>query len=131
MLLGLQPFKDHSQFQEMTNVNHPSLFSGQIRLDISRELSASLVFKKETFFLSKIWSAANIKMNLNTYFVHDFHNIISNSYTMGCLPVCGDNPRTLANGLSYIQVDNHGITILYHLHQCRPCTSRDILYLNW
>ena len=19
----------------------------------------------------------------------------------------------------------HGITILYHLHQCRPCTSRD------
>ena len=22
-------------------------------------------------------------------------------------------------------MDNHGITILYHPHQCRPCTSRD------
>ena len=27
----------------------------------------------------------------------------------------------------YVQVDKHGITILYHLHQCRPCTSSDIL----
>ena len=26
-----------------------------------------------------------------------------------------------------VQVDKHGITILYHLHQCRPCTLRDIL----
>ena len=49
------------------------------------------------------------------------------SYTMGCPPVRGDNPRALASGLSYIQVDKHGITSLYHLHQCRPCTSRDIL----
>ena len=49
------------------------------------------------------------------------------SYTMGCPPVRGDNPRALASGLSYVQVDKHGITILYHLHQCRPCTSRDIL----
>ena len=39
---------------------------------------------------------------------------------MGCPPVRGDNTRALANGLSYIQVDKHGITILYHLHQCRP-----------
>ena len=30
---------------------------------------------------------------------------ISNSYTMGCPPVRGDNPRALANGLSYVQVD--------------------------
>ena len=51
---------------------------------------------------------------------------ISNSYTMGCPPVRGDNPRALASGLSYVQVDKHGITILYHLHQCRPCTSSDI-----
>ena len=51
---------------------------------------------------------------------------LSNSYTMGCPPVRGDNPRALASGLSYVQVDKHGITILYHLHQCRPCTSRDI-----
>ena len=39
---------------------------------------------------------------------------LCNSYTMGCPPVRGDNPRAL----SYVQVDNHGITILYHLHQC-------------
>ena len=51
---------------------------------------------------------------------------LSNSYTMGCPPVRGDNPRALASGLSYVQVNKHGITILYHLHQCRPCTSRDI-----
>ena len=53
-------------------------------------------------------------------------NSLSNSYTMGCPPVCRDNPRSLASGLSYVQVDKHGITILYHLHQCIPCTSRDI-----
>ena len=52
--------------------------------------------------------------------------VICNSYTMGCPPVRGDNPRALASGLSYVQVDKHGITILYHLHQCRPWTSRDI-----
>ena len=51
---------------------------------------------------------------------------LSNSYTMGCPPVRGDNPRALASGLSYVQLDKHGITILYHLHQCRPCTSSDI-----
>ena len=32
-----------------------------------------------------------------------------NDYTIGCPPV---------RGLSYIQVDKHGITILYHLHEC-------------
>ena len=52
--------------------------------------------------------------------------LVCNSYTMGCPPVRGDNPRALASGLSYVQVDKHGITILYHLHQCRPCTTRDI-----
>ena len=46
---------------------------------------------------------------------------------MGCPPVRGDNPRALASGLSYVQVDKHGITILYQLHQCRPCTSQDII----
>ena len=29
-----------------------------------------------------------------------------NSYTMGCRPVRGDNPRAIASGLSYVQVDN-------------------------
>ena len=48
---------------------------------------------------------------------------------MGYLPVCEDNPLALASGLSYVQVDKHGITILYNLHQCRPCTSSDILWV--
>ena len=34
---------------------------------------------------------------------------IPNSYTMGCPPVRGDNPRALASGLTYVQVDKHGI----------------------
>ena len=38
---------------------------------------------------------------------------------MGCPPVRGDNTRALANRLPYVQVDKHGITISYHLHQCR------------
>ena len=53
---------------------------------------------------------------------------LCNSDTIGCPPVRGENPRALASGFSYVQVDNCGITILYHLHQCRPCTSRDISY---
>ena len=52
--------------------------------------------------------------------------VLSKSYTMGCPPVRGDNPRALASGLSNVQLGKHGITILCHLHQCRPCTSRDI-----
>ena len=51
---------------------------------------------------------------------------LCNSYTMGCLPVRGDNPRALASGLSYVQVDKHGITISYHLHLCRPCTDLNV-----
>ena len=34
---------------------------------------------------------------------------------MGCPPVREDNPRALASGLSYVQVDKHGIPISYHL----------------
>ena len=51
---------------------------------------------------------------------------ICDSYTMGCPPVGGDNSQALASGLSYVQVDKHGITFIYHPYQCRPCTSRDI-----
>ena len=40
----------------------------------------------------------------------------SNSYTMACPPVRGYNPQALASGLSYVQMDKHGITILYHQH---------------
>ena len=50
---------------------------------------------------------------------------LSNSYTMACPPIRGDNSRALASGLSYVQVDKHDITILYHLHQCGPCISGD------
>ena len=31
---------------------------------------------------------------------------------MGCPPVRGDNPRASASGLSYVQVDKHGITAI-------------------
>ena len=48
-----------------------------------------------------------------------------------CPPVRGDNPRASARGLSYVQVDKHGITIVYHLHQCRHFKSRAILCLRW
>ena len=53
-----------------------------------------------------------------------YSHFISNSYTMGCPPVRGDNPQALDSGLYYVQIDNHGITLLYHLHQCK---SRGIL----
>ena len=53
----------------------------------------------------------------------DFIPQLRNSYTMGYPPVRGDNPGALASGLSCVQVDKHGITIFYHLHQSRPYTS--------
>ena len=62
----------------------------------------------------------------NASFRNQKYHCISNSYTMGCPPVRGDNPRALASGLSYVQADKHGMSILYHLHQCRPCTSQEI-----
>ena len=52
------------------------------------------------------------------------------SYTICCPPVRGDNPHALASGLSYVQVDKRGITILYQLHQCRTCTSR-VFVQSW
>ena len=39
---------------------------------------------------------------------------ICNSYTMGCPPVRGDNPRALARGLSYVQVDKRGNNFIPH-----------------
>ena len=53
--------------------------------------------------------------NLLYHFVHS--KWISNSNTVGCPPVHGDNPRALASGLSYVHMDKHDITLLYHLHQ--------------
>ena len=53
-------------------------------------------------------------------------NCYCNSSTMGCPHIRVDDPRALASELSYVQVNKQAFTILYHLHQCRPCTSRDI-----
>ena len=61
------------------------------------------------------WYSFNCR---NMHGAYNRSNKLCNSYTMGCLPVRGDNPRALASGLSCVQVDKHGITILYHLHQC-------------
>ena len=53
-----------------------------------------------------VWrSAGNVQQSVKR---------LRNSYSMGCPPVREDNPRALASGLSYVQVDKHGITILYH-----------------
>ena len=56
-------------------------------------------------------------------------NAISNSYAMGCPPVHVhvrvDNPRALVSGLSYVQVDKHGITILY---KCTTYISIDLAH---
>ena len=77
-------------------------------------------------FINKINIFAILeKCNIHLLYISQFQSI-SNSYTMSCPPVRRDNPRASASGLSYVQVDKHGITILYHLHQCIPCTSRDI-----
>ena len=46
---------------------------------------------------------------------------INNSYTKVCLLVRGD----VSFGewiISCTRLTNHGITILYHPHQCRPCS---------
>ena len=67
------------------------------------------------------WLQYSVTLISVTFYSRDHR--LSNSYTMGSTPVRGDNPRALASGLSYVHVDKHGITILYHLHPCRPCTS--------
>ena len=52
-----------------------------------------------------------ISFETRYYVVTVVRKILCNSYTMGCPPVRGDNPRALASGLSYVQVDKNGITI--------------------
>ena len=51
----------------------------------------------------------------------------ANAISMVFPPIRGDNPRALARGLSHAQVDNNITTILYHLHQCIPCTLRKLV----
>ena len=38
-------------------------------------------------------------------YIMSYLSQICYSYIMGCPPVRGDNPRALASGLSYVQVD--------------------------
>ena len=40
---------------------------------------------------------------------------LTNSCSIACPHVRGGNLRTLASGLSYVQVDKRGLTIVYHL----------------
>ena len=51
---------------------------------------------------------------------------LRNSFTMGYLPVGGDvNPQGLVtSGRPCVQLEKHGISILYNLHQCRPCIDK-------
>ena len=51
--------------------------------------------------------ASLVTGNMLTLFRPTYFSItFGNSYTMSCLPVLGDNPRALASGLSYVQVEN-------------------------
>ena len=43
---------------------------------------------------------------------------------MVCPPVGGDNPPAIASVLSHVQVDNHGITISFHLHHIKQYISK-------
>ena len=57
--------------------------------------------------------------------------MIFKSFIIVCPPIRGDNPRALARGLSHVQVDNHGRTILYHLYLYRPCILRNSSCQCW
>ena len=48
---------------------------------------------------------------------------------MACPPVRGDNPRVLASGLSYVQVDKHGITF-YTTHISVDLAHHEIFRLK-
>ena len=105
----------HAQMLNMFNVT-VKLINNKNRLN-----------KILVFFFFSLWLSHRKLTSGNVFLANNWPyirvHIFGNSYTMGCPPVRGDNPRALASGLSYVQVDKHGITILYHLHQCRPCTS--------
>ena len=45
---------------------------------------------------------------------------------MACPPADGDNPLALASGLSYVQLDNHDITIFYLHFQSKPLINLKI-----
>ena len=90
------------------------------------------MMKSGTNFLNTLYMQLNTVVlpfkstKLFVLLVLVYFGSLCNSYTMGCPPVRVDNPRALASGLSFVQVDKHFITILYHINQCRPCTSSAI-----
>ena len=76
---------------------------------------------QEQFIVLSLLNAGRVYSFINSIvrYLHTLQllqKLFSNIYTMGCPSVRGDNLRALASGLSYVQVDKHGITILYHLH---------------
>ena len=89
------------------------------------EHSAILLTFIKLPFVIKIFVLSIFEWPLKTGFtvvICIYGPYIHNGYAMVCPPVHGDNSCHLAPGLSSVQVDNHGITILYHLHQCGPFT---------
>ena len=58
-----------------------------------------------SLFISVDKLSLKVSLTYNQFSCYRRH-CICNSYTMGCPPVRGDNPRALASGLSYVQVDN-------------------------
>ena len=76
-----------------------------------------LVLSQNTYLATQHWHGNLLQVRINTVHILLAVNITRNSHIMACPPVRGDNPRALASGLSYIQVDNKGLLILYHQHQ--------------
>ena len=100
-------------------------------LSFSECMNARIDAKSYCMYNLLIAPACNCTLGIARYLTFNIGISMKGALSMGCPPARGDNPRALASGLSHVQMDESGITILYHLHQCRPCTSRDILCLSW
>ena len=50
--------------------------------------------------------ACKSRQYIKLKYMHSSLIVLCYSYNMGCPPVRGDNPRALASGLSYVQVDS-------------------------
>ena len=55
--------------------------------------------------------------------------MLCNSYTRDCPPVRGDNPRALASGLSYVQVENM-VLLFYTTYISVDVVDHEILMLK-
>ena len=78
---------------------HEALYESMFMSECTRNHIILALRLKQMYCSRKKLSIKTVK---NVYYA----NCLSNSYTMGCPPVRGDNPRALASGLSYVQVDN-------------------------